>query len=98
MKKHGQGMDWEMRHRAWAPSTPILCSQGGVPYNKPHLDAKDEEIKRLTLKLNRYEAALKSIQLDAGSHTVARLGPGDSKPTSGMAYIYDLTVEALSDD
>ena len=29
------------------PNEPLICSQGGVPYNKSHLDAKDEEIERL---------------------------------------------------
>ena len=27
---------------------PLYCSQGGIPYNKAHLDAKDAEIERLT--------------------------------------------------
>ena len=26
---------------------PLYCSQGGVPYNKAHLDARDAEIRRL---------------------------------------------------
>lgn len=26
---------------------PLYCSQGGIPYNKAHLDAKDAEIERL---------------------------------------------------
>ena len=26
---------------------PLYCSQGGIPYNKAHLDAKDAAIKRL---------------------------------------------------
>lgn len=36
----------------WQPPTvivdePLQCSQGGVPYNKVHLDARDDEIRRL---------------------------------------------------
>lgn len=26
---------------------PLQCSQGGIPFNKAHLDAKDAEIARL---------------------------------------------------
>lgn len=31
---------------------PLLVSQGGIPYNKVHLDAKDAEIDRLRAEIN----------------------------------------------
>ena len=32
---------------------PLICSTGGVPYNKSHLDAKDAEIARLAAENER---------------------------------------------
>lgn len=40
---------------------PMLCSQGGVPYNKPLLDAKDAEIERL-------RALVLRLRLEAQGH------------------------------
>ena len=36
-----------IRMLALMRSTPLMCSAGGIPYNKEHLDAKDAEIERL---------------------------------------------------
>lgn len=40
---------------------PLQCSQGGVPYNKTHLDARDIEIDRLTAENERLRGALELI-------------------------------------
>lgn len=36
---------------------PLYCSQGGVPYNKAHLDAKDAEIRRLREERRKWQEA-----------------------------------------
>jgi hypothetical protein len=41
---------------------PLYCSQGGIPYNKAHLDAKDAEIARLRALLQKLD--WKSIDKD----------------------------------
>jgi hypothetical protein len=42
---------------------PIICSQGGIPYNKAHLDAKDARIAELSAALKAKAAALKGERL-----------------------------------
>lgn len=39
-------------------SEPLICSAGGIPYNKPHLDAKDAEIERLRARVAQLEQHL----------------------------------------
>lgn len=51
---------------------PLICSQGGIPYNKPHLDAKDAEIERLRHR----NAALVEIVRDSRC-------PSDGRATVG---------------
>jgi hypothetical protein len=38
-------------------SEPLICSQGGIPYNKAHLDAKDARIGALEAEIGRLRAA-----------------------------------------
>ena len=41
---------------------PLQCSQGGIPYNKKHLDAKDKRIEELEAENERLRAALKHAE------------------------------------
>lgn len=41
---------------------PVLCSQGGIPYNKEHLDAKDAQIERQASTIDELEAENKSLR------------------------------------
>ena len=50
--------------KPWA-SIPLLCSLGGVPFNKEHLDAKDAEIERLKTELARVRGLPRLSVLDA---------------------------------
>lgn len=45
------------RFNNWLPE-PVICSQGGVPVNKAHLDAKDAEIERLRARVAELEMIL----------------------------------------
>jgi hypothetical protein len=50
--------DLVKRLNSWVPGEPVLCSQGAVPYNKAHLDAKDAQIQRLSALFHEAEADL----------------------------------------
>jgi uncharacterized protein YlxW (UPF0749 family) len=41
---------------------PIVCSAGGVPYNKAHLDAKDARIRELERDLFDARAGISSAE------------------------------------
>lgn len=44
---------------------PLMCSQGGVPYNKAHLDARASEITRLQEALAAAEAERETVLTQA---------------------------------
>lgn len=47
-----------------AAREPLYCSQGGVPYNKPHLEAKDAEIERLRTMQQGYREEASELRIE----------------------------------
>lgn len=72
---------------------PLMCSQGGVPYNKAHLDARAAEITRLQEALAAAEA--RAVMNDDALRRISALTPNAAN--AATAQDLHLTVRAIAE-